>query len=57
MTGESFVLLTLQVVGPAVAAYLSVKVGIAVAMERADQAKASAQRAHERIDNLMERRA
>lgn len=57
MTGESFVLLVVQVVAPSVAAYVSVKVGIAVAMERADQAKAAAQRAHERIDNLMERRA
>ncbi len=54
MSAEQLVML-LQIVTPGVAAYVAVKVGIAVAMERADQAMRMAASAHERIDNLMER--
>lgn len=55
MTIEQLVEL-MKVLVPGAAAYVGVKVGIAVAMERADQALRMAKRAHERIDNLMERR-
>jgi rRNA processing protein Gar1 len=44
----------LQIFGPALAAYISVKVGMAVALERANNALKSAEAAHKRIDKLHE---
>ena len=41
----------LQLLGPAVAAFLAVHVGIAVATEKADAANKSAARAHVRLDD------
>lgn len=46
-----------KIFGPALAAYVSVKVGLAVALERADRALEDAERAHQRIDKLQERRS
>lgn len=44
----------LQIIGPALAAYVSVKIGMAVALERANNALKSAEAAHKRIDKLHE---
>ncbi len=44
--------MVLQVLVPAAAAYLSVKVSLAVALERANNALKSADEAHKRIDKL-----
>jgi hypothetical protein len=44
----------IKIIGPAFAAYVSVRVGIAVAMEKADAAEKTATRAHVRIDELMQ---
>ncbi|MBB1073649.1 hypothetical protein HUU62_04400, partial [Rhodoferax sp. 4810] len=41
----------IKIFGPSIAAYVSVRVGIAVATEKAREAAASARRAHERIDD------
>jgi len=40
-----------ELFGPSLVAYVSVRVGIAVATEKAIAAAASARRAHERIDD------
>lgn len=53
MTTED-ILKALQIFGPALAAYVSVKVGMAVALERANNALKSAEAAHKRIDKLHE---
>lgn len=45
-----------KIFGPALAAYVSVKVGLAVALERADRAMADAERANKRIDAMQGRR-
>lgn len=54
MTDNEKLLLIVQIVGPALASYVSVKVAIAVAMERAQHALSMAKRAHERIDRLVD---
>lgn len=43
-----------QVLAPAFAAYISTRVGLAVATERANRALNEANRAHQRIDRLMQ---
>ena len=43
-----------QLLAPAVAAYVSARVGIAVATERATRALKEAERAHRRIDALLQ---
>jgi len=48
------ILKILQIIGPSFAAYVSVKVGMAVALERANNAIKSAEAAHKRIDKLHE---
>ena len=41
-----------KILGPALAAWVSVKVTLAVALERAENALAQAQRAHDRLDAM-----
>lgn len=54
MSDTEKLLLLMQIVGPSAAAYVAVKVAIAVALERAQYALSMAKRAHERIDRLMD---
>ncbi len=42
----------IKLIGPALAAWVSVKVTLAVALERADTALKQAQRAHDRLDQM-----
>ena len=42
----------IKLLGPAAAAWISVKVTLAVALERADTALKQAQRAHDRLDQM-----
>lgn len=45
----------LQIIGPALAAWVAVQVGVKEALLRASQAQATADKAHDRIDSIMER--
>lgn len=43
-----------KILGPALAAWVSVRITLAVALERADAALREAQRAHARLDSFLE---
>lgn len=42
-----------QVIGPAIAVYVAIRVDLAVTKDRADRAIESADEAHRRIDDMM----
>lgn len=55
MTSEMITLLT-SIIGPSVAAYVSVRVALAQALAKAENAIQEANRAHRRIDAIIDRR-